>query len=83
MTRNPATDPADTFGIAFDTMEAPGRLKVTMVTIRTEFVADTNRSFRVDLTAHPLYAQLVQYIMNNPPGITLPHPSGVPPHRPR
>ena len=59
--------PADTFHIAFDTKDTPGLLKCTVVSLRTEYVADEKRSFRVDLAAHPLYPALAEYVFNNPP----------------
>ena len=60
--------PTDTFHIAFDTKDTPGRLKVTTVSLRTEYVSDPKATFRVDLASHPLYPQLCQYVRDNPPG---------------
>lgn len=63
-------DPTDTFHIAFNTEEMPG--KITIVTVKlTKEIAPLGgdfdgRTFRVDLRDHPLYPQLVTYVRANP-----------------
>lgn len=55
------------YAIEFNTKEIPGRIVSTVVTLTTE-VAGSEGKWRVDLCDHPLYARLVEYVKNNPPG---------------
>lgn len=58
--------PTDTFSIAFETREMPGKIIATTVTLRREIVSDPKATFRLDLSDHPLYRELVAYVKANP-----------------
>ncbi len=63
-------DPTNTFSIAFNTEEMPGKITIVTVELTKEIVAldgaFEGRKFRVDLCDHPLYPQLAAYVSNNP-----------------
>lgn len=54
------------YGIAFDTKEMPGKVVAVTVALTKEVIG-TDDSVRVDLSAHPLYRHLVEYVLSNPP----------------
>jgi hypothetical protein len=64
--------PTDTFQIDFDTQSMPGKIVALEIRIRS-IIADTRKpgdlekSFRIDLSDHPLYRKLFTYCVNNPP----------------
>lgn len=57
--------PAARYSIAFDTLDAPGRVKATWVELGTWYMRDKDKA-RLDLCDHPLYRQLEQYVLANP-----------------
>ena len=60
--------PTNTFHIEFNTVEAPGLIVATKITIEKVFLRQSeSQTFRVDLSEHPLYAKLADYVKNNPP----------------
>lgn len=53
--------------IAFDTREAPGKIKAVRVRLDTEYLSvDSERQLRIDLANDPLYAALESYVHSNP-----------------
>jgi hypothetical protein len=52
--------------IAFDTKDVPGKIRCVRVQLDTVIIGPDD-AVRVDLTDHPLYPRLVDYVMNNPP----------------
>lgn len=58
--------PANTFHIAFDMKRYPGKIVATTVQLTETISSDPKDSFRVDLSDHPLYPRLVEYVLRNP-----------------
>lgn len=55
------------FYIEFNTKEMPGRIKAITVTLDTKILdRDPTKAYPVNLSDHPLYENLVQYVRNNP-----------------
>ncbi len=57
----------DAYHIDFDTKQFPGLLVATRITIQSEVIRDEQRLMNIALAAHPLYKNLFDYCMNNPP----------------
>ncbi len=55
------------YHIDFDTKQFPGLLVATRITIQSEVIRDKQRLMNIALAAHPLYKNLFDYCMNNPP----------------
>jgi hypothetical protein len=58
--------PTNTYCIAFDTMDMPGKIVATQITLETVVFGNPKDVFRIDLKNHPLYYQLVDYVKSNP-----------------
>lgn len=56
----------DTFQIEFSTQDMPGKIVATEVRL-SKRILGPGESARVDLADHPLYPNLFQYCMGNPP----------------
>jgi hypothetical protein len=56
---------AKRYSIAFNTSEAPGRVKAVWVELEEWFMKDRDVA-HVDLVNHPLYADLERYVLANP-----------------
>ena len=57
----------DAYHICFDTKQFPGLLVATRITIQQEVIRNEERQMNIALAAHPLYKDLFDYCMNNPP----------------
>lgn len=55
------------YSIAFDTKDAPGRVKATWVEIGTWFMRADSIA-HIDLHDHPLYSDLEAYVLAHPSG---------------
>lgn len=55
-----------TYYISFDTKEYAPFLKGTYVTLGSELIRDLNKQLPISLSDHPLYPQLVRYVLANP-----------------
>lgn len=53
------------YAISFDTKEMPGKVVGVRVQLDTMIIG-TDDKVRVDLSDHPLYEKLEQYVLHNP-----------------
>ena len=52
--------------ISFDTKEMPGKILAVKVDLSYYVMRDLSEAVRVDLSAHPLYPVLEEYVKANP-----------------
>lgn len=72
MNETPKRDARGIYHIAFDTLEFPGMIVATRVHLQREIVRDRDTTRRTDLRDDPIYRDLFQYcIANPPPGIVI------------
>lgn len=57
--------PKGSYLIAFDTISTPGAIRAVRVTIEPDIIMPDAEEHRIDLTDHPLYPQLRQYVLSN------------------
>jgi hypothetical protein len=57
--------PADEYFICFDTKSHPPFIEATRVRIDNVTIKDMDKGLRLDLCDHPLYPDLVQYVLAN------------------
>lgn len=58
--------PAKEYFISFNTLDMPGRVLAVRVTLSHEVIKDMDAKFRIDLSDHPLYHKLEDYVLSNP-----------------
>lgn len=54
------------YHIEFDTLDMPGRLKATFVTLGVDVVRDMHAKMNIALVDDPLYEKLERYVLGNP-----------------
>ena len=60
----PTREATDTFCIAFDTEEMPGKVVETQVTLKRQIMSPGD-SVNVAMVDHPLYGDVEAYVMAN------------------